>query len=85
LQGNYPPCFPIASSGPTVPIVTIGGTPATVTYAGFVSGSIAGLYQINAQVNAPGTSLGTPPNAYPVTVSQNSVVSQAGVTMWVDF
>jgi hypothetical protein len=85
LQGNFPPCFPITASGATVPIVTIGGTAATLTYAGFVSGSIAGLYQINVQVNAPGTSLGTPPNAYPITISQNGVVSQTGVTIWVDF
>ena len=32
--------------------VTIGGTAATVTYAGWVAGSVAGLYQINATVPA---------------------------------
>jgi len=53
---NYPPCF----ANPTI-TVTIGtaanhyqilnavdGTAGTIPYAGFVGGSVAGLYQINA-------------------------------------
>jgi len=42
LANVFPPCFA------TSPTVTIGGKAATVTYAGFVSGSVSGLYQINA-------------------------------------
>jgi uncharacterized protein (TIGR03437 family) len=34
----------------TVPVVTIGGVPGTVTYAGFVENTVAGLYQINVQL-----------------------------------
>jgi len=80
LQGNYAPCF--ATSYPTV---TIGGASATVLSAGFVSGSIAGLYQINVEVPNPLVSLGTPPQEYPVIVTVGAVPSQAGVTMWVNF
>jgi len=80
LQGNYAPCF--ATSYPTV---TIGGASATVLSAGFVSGSIAGLYQINVEVPNPLVSLGTPPQQYPVLVTVGGVTSQAGVTMWVNF
>jgi uncharacterized protein (TIGR03437 family) len=34
------------------PVVTIGGVSGTVTYAGFVSNTVAGLYQINVQLPA---------------------------------
>jgi uncharacterized protein (TIGR03437 family) len=72
IQTNLlPPCF---SSSPTV---TIGGVAATVTYAGWVADSVAGLYQINATVPTKATA-GT---AVPVVVTVGGVSSQAGVTM----
>jgi len=85
LQGNFPPCNVTAK-----PTVTIGGVTQTfanggVTYAGFVPDSIAGLYQINVQVPQPSASLGTPPQQYPVILHINSVASQAGVTMWINY
>jgi hypothetical protein len=36
----------------TVPVVTIGGVQGTVSYAGFVSNTVAGLYQVNVQLPA---------------------------------
>jgi uncharacterized protein (TIGR03437 family) len=46
-QINAGPSFPI----PVLPVaVTIGGQPATVTYAGGAGGGVAGLLQINARV-----------------------------------
>ncbi len=48
LNGDFAPC--LASSNTNLPIVTIGGIPATVTFAGFVADTIAGLYQIDAQL-----------------------------------
>lgn len=68
---DLPPCF---SSNPTV---TIGGVTATVTYAGWVADSVAGLYQINATVPTKAPT-GT---AVPVVVTVGGVSSQAGVTM----
>ena len=46
---KYPPCFA------TSPTVTIGGAAATVTYAGWVANSVAGLYQINGAVPSGGS------------------------------
>jgi uncharacterized protein (TIGR03437 family) len=63
----------------TQPVVSIGGLPATVTYAGAAPGLIAGLTQINAQVPAgvkPGLSV-------PVLVAIGSWQSQAGLTLTV--
>jgi uncharacterized protein (TIGR03437 family) len=74
---HLPPCL---SPEPTV---TIGGVAATVTYAGWVTGSVAGLYQIDAQVSSKVT-LTSPPNALPVLVTigtKPAVTSQAGVTV----
>jgi uncharacterized protein (TIGR03437 family) len=68
---DLPPCF---ASAPTV---NIGGQNATVTYAGWVADSVAGLYQINATVPTKATT-GT---AVPVVVTFGGVSSQAGVTM----
>jgi uncharacterized protein (TIGR03437 family) len=72
----YAPCFV------TAPTVTINGAPATVTYAGWVSGSVAGLYQINATVP---TKAVAGPNPVQITVGTgtNAVSSQAGVTLQV--
>ena len=79
LQGNYAPCFVSA-----VPSVTIGGVAATLMSASFVQGSIAGLYQINVQVPTPnGYNVGVA-TEFPVVVTQGSVASQAGVTVWID-
>jgi hypothetical protein len=65
---HYPPCL----TGITV---TINGVTAPVTYAGFVSDSVAGLYQINATLPA---SLGTVPGSgqVPVVVSVGTAKSQ---------
>ncbi len=92
LQGNSAPCFLSADAGATNTItVTIGTTPLTVantgiTYAGFVPGSIAGLYQINVAVPT-GIGNGTSAAQFPVVVGVGTggtlINSQAGVTMWV--
>jgi uncharacterized protein (TIGR03437 family) len=84
------PCFYGTDTGANLITVTIGGTAVLVgatgiTYAGFVNGSIEGLYQINVQVPVPvtaGWESGTS-SAVPVTVSMGSAVSQSGVTMFV--
>lgn len=68
---DLPPCFA------TSPTVTIGGQAATVTYAGWVADSVAGLYQINATVPSKATA----GNSVPVVVTMGGVSSQAGVTM----
>ncbi len=75
---TLPPCF--ATKGQVA--VTIGGAAATVTYAGWVADSVAGLYQINATVPTKATA-GT--NSVSVTVTNGTAVatSQAGVTMQV--
>jgi len=79
LQGNYAPCFVTA-----LPTVTIGGQTATLISASFVQGSIAGLYQINVQVPTPtGYNVGVA-TEFPVVVTQGTVASQAGVTVWID-
>jgi uncharacterized protein (TIGR03437 family) len=68
---TFPPCFA------TAPTVSIGGKAATVTYAGFVADSVAGLYQINATIPTSVTA-GT---AVPVVVTVGTASSPAGVTM----
>jgi uncharacterized protein (TIGR03437 family) len=87
---NYPPCMATATITVTVGPAT-NQVATTVVYAGFVSGSVAGLYQINATLPASlvgtgGTTLaGT--GAQPVTVTITPVspattfTSQSGVTM----
>jgi hypothetical protein len=91
--GDLAPCFT------TSPVVAIGGVPATVTYAGFVDDTVAGLYQINAVIppststfypnwtpSANGTALGsmTQPVQLPVHVEFPSTVwSQNNVMLWV--
>ncbi len=69
--GHFAPCFA------TAPTVTIGGKPATVSYAGFVADSIGGLYQINAVVPTGGTTGA----AVPVSVAIGTLTTQTGVTM----
>jgi hypothetical protein len=90
-----PPCMATSSGTPTtIPAVTIGGVAATsIGYAGFVEGSVAGLYQIN--VKLPGTTGSftsptgttitniTGPVALPVVVTSQGGTSQTGVNIWV--
>ena len=60
-----------------LPTVTIGGTNATVAYAGPMVGSILGLLQINVTVPA-GITAGT---AVPVVVTIGGNTIQTGVTL----
>ncbi len=60
-----------------LPTVTIGGVPATVTYAGPVVGSILGLLQINAVVPATASTGASVPVL--VTIAGNT--SASGVTL----
>jgi hypothetical protein len=90
--GRLPPCLT------TLPTVDIGGVTGTVTYAGFVADTVAGLYQINVQLpastgttfypNYPLTSLPltaiTAPVQLPVHVTVGGVTSQDKVTVWVN-
>jgi uncharacterized protein (TIGR03437 family) len=69
-----PPCFV------TAPTVSIGGSAATVTYAGWVSGSVAGLYQINATVPSKAAA-GNDAVVVTMGTGVNAVSSQAGVTI----
>jgi uncharacterized protein (TIGR03437 family) len=65
---------PIAAHPVAAVSVTVGGVPATVQYAGGVSGVIAGLMQINVLIPA-----GVPVGGYvPVVVKVGSAVSNAG-------
>jgi uncharacterized protein (TIGR03437 family) len=76
IQTNkFPPCF---TSSPTV---SIGGQTATVTYAGWVADSVAGLYQINATVPTKAASGNAIPVVVTVGTGSSAVSSQAGVTM----
>jgi uncharacterized protein (TIGR03437 family) len=58
-----------------------------VVSAGFVTGSIAGLYQVNVQVPTPSAlptySAGLA-QQYSVVVTIGAVASQAGVSMYID-
>lgn len=60
-----------------LPIVTIGGTAATVSYAGPSVGSLLGLLQLNVVVPA-GSTIGA---AVPISVNIGGLPSQAGVTL----
>jgi uncharacterized protein (TIGR03437 family) len=91
-NNRMPPCLRSAS---VIPTVTIGGQPATVTYAGWVANGVAGEYQVN--VRLPGSTAGTftgaagapitppltAPVQMPVVVTARGRASQPGVTMWV--
>lgn len=72
---KLPPCFATANQV----TVSIGGAAATVTYAGWVSGSVTGLYQINATVPTKAVA-----GDLPVLVTSGGVTSQAGVTVAVN-
>lgn len=60
-----------------LPTVTIGGAPATVSYAGPVVGSILGLLQLNVVVPANSVTGA----AVPVTATVNGVSAQTGMTL----
>jgi hypothetical protein len=86
------PCIKAAS--PDVPTVTVGAVTAPVKFAGWVSGSIAGLYQINVQMPVATSSFtdesGTvaaatvTPIHLPVVVTAFGRSSQlSGVNLWV--
>jgi len=88
------PC--LLSGGTDVPTVTFGGQPGVVKYAGWVAGTVAGLYQINVQLPPSTAASGhftttagatptvlTAPVQLPVVVTSNNVSSQAGVYVWV--
>jgi uncharacterized protein (TIGR03437 family) len=72
-----PPCFGAAPN--TLPVVTIGGQPATVSYAGFVADSIAGLYQVNVAVPAVGSGTAA---QFPVVVAMGAATAPT-VSIWV--
>jgi hypothetical protein len=90
--GRMVPCFQASAN---IPTVTVGGRPATVTYAGWVPDAAAGVYQVN--VRLPGTGAGpfttaagasltgplTAPAQLPVTITARGRASQTGVTIWV--
>jgi uncharacterized protein (TIGR03437 family) len=63
--------------GPVAPVsVTIGGQPATVTYAGTAPGGVAGFLQVNAVVPA-----GLASGPEPIVLTIGNANSQAGVTV----
>lgn len=87
-SGNLPPCVKTNQ-----PSVTIGGITATVQYAGWVAGSVAGLYQINVLMPASGSNFtdasGTPgaltgtARYLPVVITSGGKTSQpSGVAIW---
>jgi uncharacterized protein (TIGR03437 family) len=83
LLPNSPPC--IQGTDVAAPTVTIGGINAPVAYAGWVSGSIAGLYQINAQIPVRTSSfIDVNANVAPTTTTQLTlpvvVTTAAGIT-----
>jgi trimeric autotransporter adhesin len=75
--GHFAPCFLTSGTGVIPVTAQIDGKTATVTYAGFVADSVAGLYQVNAVVPSTATS-GT---AISAVISVGTAVSQSGVTI----
>ena len=88
--GRFAPCFATSY----IPTVTIGGKPATVTYAGWVPDAVGGLYQVNVQlpgrspssgvytdINGASVSTINGPVQLPIRVTSNSVISQTGVSI----
>jgi hypothetical protein len=70
LAHHFAPCMR------TAPTVTIGGKAATVGYAGWVTDSVVGLYQINVTVPLTVSS-----GDNQVVVTVGSIASQSGVTV----
>ncbi len=69
LTGAAAPITPLAQT-PMLPVVTIGGAPATVLFSGLEPEEV-GVYQINALVPAQSAT----GNAVPVSISMGGVVS----------
>ncbi len=97
IQGSLFNAGLLAPCLTTNPTVTIGGVDGTVSYAGWVTDSVAGLYQINVQLPAttgstlypyyplttsPITTL-TAPVQLPVQVTVGTQTSQNNVMVWV--
>jgi len=64
------------SASPTWPTATIGGLPATVTYAGSAPGLVNGVLQVNLQIPQ-----GLTPGPQPVVITIGSAQSQPGITV----
>ncbi len=64
------------SASPAWPTATIGGVPATVTYAGSAPGLVNGALQVNLQI-PPGLTAG----AQPVVITIGTAQSQPGLTV----
>jgi hypothetical protein len=82
-SGRFIPCFNQANITAKIGNVNVGSAGAA-TYAGWVSGSIAGLYQVNVQLPAigvltymDGTTTGTPAAGVPVLVPVEVFVTTA--------
>jgi len=73
----FPPTVPPLPQVTPLPIVTIGGAAATVSYAGPSVGTLLGVLQLNVVVPAAST-IGA---AVPVSISIGGVSSQAGATI----
>ncbi len=92
--GRFAPC--VGGAGSFLPSVTVGGVSASsVAFAGWVAGTVAGLYQLNVVLpqsnGGPFTDINgnsiseanlATARALPVVVTSNSVASQTGVTLW---
>ena len=94
-SGLFVPC--ITTGGTDAVSVVIGGQSApvaTVKYAGWVAGTIAGLYQVNVllpdntgsvfatEAGLTGQAI-TKPVQLPVAITSNGVTTQTGVSIWV--
>jgi len=79
LSANVsPPCLGAVAAN--LPTVSIGGQSATVSYAGFVADSVAGLYQVNVAV--PNVGNGSSAAQFPLIVTVQGV-SAPPVQIWV--
>jgi uncharacterized protein (TIGR03437 family) len=82
--GQTDPVGITGSVNPTMPLkrlvqqptVTVGGTPATVTFAGSAPGLVDGVDQLNIQLSPD-----TPSGAQPVVITSGAVQSPASVTL----
>jgi uncharacterized protein (TIGR03437 family) len=88
--GRLQPCVKPSN----ITSVDIGGVAGTVTYAGWVADTVAGLYQINVQLPKLQATVFTTeagltnqsivqPTQVPVTVTMTNGQSQSGVSLWV--
>jgi uncharacterized protein (TIGR03437 family) len=79
VLAGLPPCM-LNNVGPTTATVTFnpgtaGAVIQPVGYAGFVSSSVAGLYQVNVAVPAGLTTVSDGPVTVPVVVTINGITS----------